>query len=40
MLAAGARLTSALEEIQERASNTELAPYDDPPFITNYQEAI
>jgi site-specific recombinase XerD len=40
MLAAGARLTSALEEIQERASNTELAPSDDPPFITNYKEAI
>jgi integrase len=40
MLAAGARLTSTLEEIQERASNTELAPSDDPPFITNYKEAI
>jgi integrase/recombinase XerD len=40
MLAAGARLTSALEEIQERASNTELALSDDPPFITNYKEAI
>ena len=40
MLAAGARLTSALEEIQERASSTELAPSDDPPFITNYKEAI
>ena len=40
MLAAGARLTSALEEIQERASSAEPAPSDDPPFITNYQEAI
>ena len=40
MLAAGARLTSALEEIQERASSTELAPFDDHPFITNYKKAI
>ena len=40
MLAAGARLTSALEEIQERASSAEPAPSDDPPFITNYKEAI
>ena len=40
MLAAGARLTSALEEIQERASSKELAPSDDPPFIANYKEAI
>ena len=40
MLAAGARLTSALEEIQERASSTEMAPSDNLPFITNYKEGI
>lgn len=40
MLTAGARLTSTLEEIQERASSNELALSYDPPFITNYKGAI